>query len=927
MENNIVGENSPGPTKEEIVKKREGNVLDLLKKPLVWVILSLILLLILGFYIRIQPMLTRPDTGRPGLWDIYTNDWTLGPDLDPWLFTRYAKTIAFQGGLPEIDYMRNVPLGFKTSGDTTLLPRMISWTYLLTSNFGYSSFNFAAALFPVIMFLLTIISFFLLVREIFYKKSAEDNNLKANIISLISTLFLVIIPAFIQRTVAGIPEKESAAFFFLFLAFYFFLKSWKSEKTSRYIILSILAGLSTLTVGAIWGGILYIYLAVALSVMIAFILNKVNKKEYFVYTIWLFSSLIPLVLFTGRLKLNDVLVSLDTGFACLIFAILTVHFIICKTPIQNIKFLNTTKIPKNIISLVIALLLGIIGSTILFGPNFILNKIDVINHALLTPTTGRWQVTVAENRQPFFNEWGSSFGPFFRTIPLLFWLFFIGSIVLFKQMLKSIKERDSSALTIFYVLFFFGLVFSRYSSASILNGENFISKAFYFGSALLIGLALMHYIIKYHKNGDASFEKVEYGLILLFSLFVLCLVTTRGAVRLIMVLAPIAPIFAAYLIVHITYKFFKTEDGTGKVIYGCCMAIVVITSIFTCWSFYKEAVYTANVMIPSYYNQQWQNAMGWVRNETPKNAVFASWWDYGYWLQSVGERATVTDGGNAIAFWNYYMGRLVLTGDNQQDALNFLWNHNATNFLIDSSDIEKYGAYSSIGSNENYDRLSYIPVYFMDEKQTQETKNETIYVYSTGGLIPLDEDLTINYSDKKVFLPAGKAGVIAMSLPVKSSNASLDFEQPSVIIFYQNAQYNVELRYLYTDGKMKDFGTGINATMFVYPRLFQSSTGSIGINQMGAAMYLSPLLTRSFMVNVYLLNDALGRYPNFVLIHTEPPLLISELRKQGLPLPDIVYLQGVQAPIKIWDIKYTGKETPNPAYLDRVASKYLNWSL
>jgi len=66
-------------------------------------------------------------------------------------------------------------------------------------------------------------------------------------------------------------------------------------------------------------------------------------------------------------------------------------------------------------------------------------------------------------------------------------------------------------------------------------------------------------------------------------------------------------------------------------------------------------------------------------------------------LQSIGERATVLDGGNAIVYWNYLMGRHVLTGDNQKDALEFLYNHNTTHLLIDSSDIGKYGAYSSIG--------------------------------------------------------------------------------------------------------------------------------------------------------------------------------------------------------------------------------------
>ena len=168
-----------------------------------------------------------------------------------------------------------------------------------------------------------------------------------------------------------------------------------------------------------------------------------------------------------------------------------------------------------------------------------------------------------------------------------------------------------------------------------------------------------------------------------------------------MVLATIAPVFPAFLIVESIDKFKKVKDETWKIIFGAFIILILISSIFVFWTFYNSIKGQAYNMIPSHYNQQWQKAMKWVREETPKDSVFAHWWDYGYWIQSIGNRATVLDGGNAISFWNYYMGRLVLTGDNQKDALEFLYNHDADYLLIDSSDVGKYTAFSSIGSNEN----------------------------------------------------------------------------------------------------------------------------------------------------------------------------------------------------------------------------------
>jgi len=98
-----------------LIKERKEKFVKFLKKPQVWVIGILIVAIILGVYIRSMPMHVRPETGNPGLWDITTNTWTLGPDLDPWLFTRYAETIVEEGRLPDIDMMRNVPRGFETS--------------------------------------------------------------------------------------------------------------------------------------------------------------------------------------------------------------------------------------------------------------------------------------------------------------------------------------------------------------------------------------------------------------------------------------------------------------------------------------------------------------------------------------------------------------------------------------------------------------------------------------------------------------------------------------------------------------------------------------------------------------------------------------------------------------------------------------------
>jgi len=927
-------------TDEEIIAERKKKVVAFFKKTNLWVLAFLVIALILGIYIRSLPMSnhtgnTIPSitsfifhgdgfySGKPGLWDITTNDWTLGPDLDPWLFTRYAKTIVEQGSLPTIDTMRNSPLGFDTTVELQMVSYLIVLTHKVVNLFGQHSVNFSAVLMPVLAFALTILTFFLFVREIFIRKNSGDKNFKANVIALVSTFFMIVIPTFLSRTVAGIPEKESVAFFFMFLSFYLFLKAWKSEKIIIAGIFGILAGISTALMGLSWGGVSYIYVTVAVASLVAFILNKVHKKEAIIYGAWFFFSILITQIFSNRVILKAQLTSLDTGLAFLVFFIPAVHFILWKTKVsQKLQKLN---IPKNILSLIFALILGIILVSIFLGPSFIIEKVKALNQMMFKPVTGRWSVTVAENRQPYFTEWGGSFGPFIQNIPILFWMFFIGSVVLFKQMLEKIKKKDAWILTALYILFFFGLVFSRYAPhPNTFDGENFISKFFYYGSALLLIGALVYFYMKYSKTKDKGFEEIDFEYLFLFSLFILCLFTARSAVRLIMVLGPIAPIFVGCLIISSFYRFRKTEDETIKVVLGIALIIILLLSLFVFWNYYKSVKAQAYSFIPSYYNQQWQKAMEWVRENTPKDAVFGHWWDYGYWLQSIGERATVTDGGNAIVWWNYLSGRLVLTGDNEKDALDFLYSHNTTHLLIDSTDIGKYTAFSSIGSDLNYDRYSWIPIMTSDEKQIQETRNGTTRIYQ--GASGVDEDIFYKENGQDIFLPGQRAAIISVVLESVKDGNKTSLKQPEGVFYYQGIQHKIPLRYVYFNGQFFDFKKGLNATAYVFQRVYQTDQG-LKLDNLGALMYLSPRLMRGMLAQKYLLDDPFNNFPNFELVHSEPNLIVDSLNSQGMNLNEFVLYQEVQGPIKIWEINYTGKEKIKKEYLDTDYSKYINWSL
>ena len=78
---------------------------------------------------------------------------------------------------------------------------------------------------------------------------------------------------------------------------------------------------------------------------------------------------------------------------------------------------------------------------------------------------------------------------------------------------------------------------------------------------------------------------------------------------------------------------------------------------------------------------------------------------------------------------------------------------------------------------------------------------------------------------------------------------------------------------------------------------------------------------------VYIMNDPLNNFPNFKIAHIEQNLIIESLNNQGMNLPEFIYYQGIQGPIKIWEITYNGDEEIREEYLDIDPSKYLDWDL
>ncbi|AFK21911.1 Oligosaccharyl transferase, STT3 subunit [Pyrococcus sp. ST04] len=92
----------------------------------------------------------------------------------------------------------------------------------------------------------------------------------------------------------------------------------------------------------------------------------------------------------------------------------------------------------------------------------------------------------------------------------------------------------------------------------------------------------------------------------------------------------------------------------------------------------------------------WEQALKWLRNNTPKYATATSWWDYGYWIESslLGNRRASADGGHARD--RDHILALFLARDGNVSEVDFeSWELNY--FIVYLNDWAKFNAISYLG--------------------------------------------------------------------------------------------------------------------------------------------------------------------------------------------------------------------------------------
>jgi hypothetical protein len=486
--------------------------------------------------------------------------------------------------------------------------------------------------------------------------------------------------------------------------------------------------------------------------------------------------------------------------------------------------------------------------------------------------------TVSENAKPYFTDWWGGFG-------WIFLLAFAGSAIYFYKLFISegkSKLKLQWLVPLAYVIFFTAFIFGRFSTnAKYATIVSFFSATYLYwliGFAILLAII---YLVAYYKEPSClQGTENKWVWMLLIVWFLMALLMTRGAIRLMFATVPPIAIAAGVAISQIT-DIAKSQQNKIKYV------ILISLVLFSVFAFVTAAqtTETQNKYSGSMTPGQWGDAMTWVRENTPANAVFAHWWDYGYMTITLGERAAVTDGGNEKG-WNHASGRYFLTGKDDNSTLTYLKTHNVTHILISDEEIPKYHAFSYVGSNENLDRRSTIGVFVLN--QQKEVRDGTLFGYS--GSWQLDKDYVLG----KLVLSEQNAGIGGFSYTLQNNTIT----NPKAYLVSNGQQFEVPISCVYVQGKRLNFeaNNSLNGCLVLIPYFDQNGTGMA----IGGAFWLSEKVWDTNMAKLYIYGED---SPYFKLAYSD-----------NTPLG--IYQGRIIGPIKIWEVEYPEDIKPDPFYME-----------
>jgi dolichyl-phosphooligosaccharide-protein glycotransferase len=600
-------------------------------------------------------------------------------EIDPWYFYRLTENYIDHGyeGDKEIDgyYHDTYQLGgtpretLKGTKDT--LPHfhvaVEVYLYKITSLFMPSLRLMTLVYFlPVLLAALSIIPTFFLVRKV-----------AGDIGALVASIIVGVHPAFVGRTVAGFSDTDGYNILFPLFIMWAFIEAVEAKTKRAALVLAIIAGFLVGIFSKAWGGWWYIYdflLGISfISLWYIYTKEWIKEKERKarIQHIGLAILFAPIVLIRGILQtvqkatkkefresaVEQWMTTLTiTTFvtACAIFVSLfsgTKAFInAIKEPFSftTIKDVAVAKIWPNVLTTVAEFSpasLHDILSTASFGMPII----------LLTALLGIGYILFERNEIAEQNILAVSIS---WVVGVVFVIAKIESTIFYLLLLLIplawCAYKKVSAQTAYFVMV------SVWYAAIIRFTAWFSSHLYLFFALIMLPVAIGALFALVKK------QKIDLKYAVLLSIwFVGTIYASTKGVRFIMILVPAFSVAVGLGIAFIIKLWTQTlsEFLKLKKIYLQVFAIVAVTILL---------IIPISIGYKTGYNQlplindQWYNALQKIDQHAAPDAIVSSWWDFGHWFKAIANRPVTFDGGSQDTPQAHWIGRALLTDDENE---------------------------------------------------------------------------------------------------------------------------------------------------------------------------------------------------------------------------------------------------------------------
>jgi asparagine N-glycosylation enzyme membrane subunit Stt3 len=660
---------------------------------------------------------------------------------DAYRFFRQASVIDQNGKLPKKDMMRWLPEGRDLSVYPTASAYSMAYLAQLVQLFASISLYQVAVYYPVLCYLLALLTFYLLVKDAFDSK-----------VALLSLLLMTLLPQLLLRSTAGFADRDAFVLFQAALSSYCYLRRIRASSHLKqwgwnfgFAVVMILLGLT-------WEGV-GLFLNLFVGIWLIKFLMSVYRWENFCLDLGGFALVV-----LGLLTLTDAyrgIPNYSSPYVFFTFAPASLFFLMAVGYFAINRFPNLSRKSTLHDRLPLELSVG----TVLFATAcsvclLVLMTEDISHLPALIQSNflsilgqSRLMESVEELSDTTFMDWVA----LYQFLLLLV----VGEALLLLYRLCKTLRLNPWLLMGSFQLILIGVVYYHSLDAAISASEE-IANVFYLvaiGLFLLLGIGnrLYHH---WHKRTISQEDWTVQSEAILWCLnwFMLLLFAARGAGRYHFFLAPVATILASYAFIELLrfifgkpipstvflltflalfswiVYFYQLANATKPIpilLFGAflflCLAVIMVYRAVSSSPQYRTLAFIILILFFSInlnesmrqhiaYAQQirpmasqaWREALDWMRENLDAKAVIAARWAYGGQINVLSGKATIIDEDHYIPYWIHLMDRHVFHAQTETEALEFLKTHNASHLIFTAGDLENVETTSFVASDQNY---------------------------------------------------------------------------------------------------------------------------------------------------------------------------------------------------------------------------------